>query len=571
MLFRSEIDTYYKGKVKRKTVTVRKGDDLFDKSGGRDLYSGYIINEIYCEKGNEYIDFTSREEVIILGETIGDVNEDEIKRIQIRKTIEEHLNKEYRLTDKGIKVLSLFFIDKVANYRDYDEEGNSIKGKYALWFEEEYKKLINRPKYRNLISSVDVDSYAEEVHNGYFASDKRGKYKDSSTGNSSDDEDAYNLIMRDKEKLLSFDSKLKFIFSHSALKEGWDNPNVFQICTLNETKSTIKKRQEIGRGLRLAVNQEGRRIHGFDVNTLTVMANESYEDFAKNLQKEFEYEAGIKFGVIEKHSFANIIYEQFEELRYLGQDNSEKIYINLKEKDYIDNYGKVTDDLRRDLRDGVVKLPDEFNFVKDKIIIVLRKLAGRLNIKNADDKQYLSLNKKVYLSPEFKELWDRIKYKTRYSVKFDTEKLINICSDEILRTLKVDKGKFIFTKGELDIGIGGILVEERERLAEIIDERDVILPDLITLLQNETNLTRNTIVKILIKSGRLGDFKNNPQKYMEEVGEIIRRNMRKMLVDGIKYTKIGEDEFYAQELFEEKELSGYLNRNLMEAKKSVHD
>lgn len=568
---RVEIDTNDRGKIKRKAVTVRKGDDLFDKSGGRDLYSGYIINEIYCEKGHEYIDFTSREEVIRLGDTIGDVNEDEIKRIQIRKTIEEHLDKEYRLTDKGIKVLSLFFIDKVANYRDYDEEGNSIKGKYALWFEEEYKKLINRSKYRNLISGVDVDSYAEEVHNGYFAADKRGKYKDSSTGSSSDDEDAYNLIMRDKEKLLSFDSKLKFIFSHSALKEGWDNPNVFQICTLNETKSIIKKRQEIGRGLRLAVNQEGRRIHGFDVNTLTVMANESYEDFAKNLQKEFEDEAGIKFGVIEKHSFANITYEQFEELRYLWQDNSEKIYTYLKERDYIDKYGKVTDDLRRDLRDGVVKLPDEFNHVKDKIIAVLRKLAGRLNIKNADDKQYVRLNKKVYLSPEFKELWDRIKYKTRYSVQFDTEKLVNKCSDEILKTLKVDKGKFIFTKGELDIGIGGIQVEERERLAEIIDERNVILPDLITLLQNETNLTRKTIVKILIKSGRLGDFKNNPQKYMEEVGEIIRRNMRIMLVDGIKYTKIGEDEFYAQELFEEKELSGYLNRNLIETKKSVHD
>lgn len=566
-----EIDVFDKGKIKRKPVTVRKGDDLFDKSKGRDLYSGYIINEIYCEKGYEYIDFTSREEVINLGHSIGDVNDDEIKKIQIRKTIEEHLNKEYRLREKGIKVLSLFFIDKVANYRHYDKDGNSVKGKYALWFEEEYKKLINKPKYRNLISGVDIDSYVEEVHNGYFAADKKGKFKDSSTGTSTDDEDAYSLIMKDKEKLLSFDSKLKFIFSHSALKEGWDNPNVFQICTLNETKSIIKKRQEIGRGLRLAVNQEGRRVYGFDVNTLTVMANESYEDFAKNLQREFEEEAGIKFGVIEKHSFSNITYEEFEERRYLGEEKSETLYNHLKEENYIDKYGKVTDELRRDLRDGLIKIPNEFNFVEDKVVHILRKVAGSLNIKNADNKQYLKLNKEVYLSPEFKELWDKIKFKTRYSVEFDTEKLINQCSDEILRTLKVSKGKYLYTKGNIQIDVGGIQEEERERVADIIDERHIILPDLITLLQNETNLTRKTLVRILIKSGRLGDFKNNPQKYMEEVAGIIKRNMRTMLVDGIKYTKIGDDEFYAQELFEDIELSGYLNRNLIESKKSIHD
>lgn len=200
----------------------------------------------------------------------------------------------------------------MANYRWYDEDGNPQKGKFALMFEEEYARAIRKPKYKTLFEGMDLDTVADGVHNGYFAIDKK---KDSSgnamlkdaSGKTAADESAYNLIMKEKEKLLSFDSKLRFIFSHSALKEGWDNPNVFQICTLNETNSLIKKRQEIGRGLRICVNQDGERVHGFDVNTLTVMANESYEKFAEALQTEIENEEGIKFGVVEEHLFANIV------------------------------------------------------------------------------------------------------------------------------------------------------------------------------------------------------------------------------------------------------------------------
>jgi type III restriction enzyme len=265
-----------KGVVKRKAVTVKRGDDLYEKSGGRDVYEGYIISEIYCEEGNEYVAFTSKPDILRIGKPIGDVDDLAIKEQQIRKTIEEHLDKELVLNKLGIKVLSLFFIDRVANYRYYDENGNPQKGIYAKLFEKHYNDLIRQPKYNTLFKDIDLDTAAEEVHNGYFSADKKGVLKDTS-GSTLADEDAYNLIMRDKESLLSFDTKLRFIFSHSALREGWDNPNVFQICTLNETKSEVKKRQEIGRGLRLCVNQDGERQHGFSINTLTVMANESYD------------------------------------------------------------------------------------------------------------------------------------------------------------------------------------------------------------------------------------------------------------------------------------------------------
>ena len=295
-----EIDKKDKnGEVKRKVVTVKQGDDLYIKSGGRDVYEGYIVKDIYCAQGAEAVDFTSRSEILNLGEAVGTIDDDEIKRQQIRATIEEHLNKEIELNPKGIKVLSLFFIDRVANYREYDKEGRPIKGKYAKWFEEIYRDTIRRPKYHDLFHSIhNEDDEAELVHDGYFSADKGkknepGKWKDTG-GNTAADDSTYNLIMKDKERLLSFDCKIRFIFSHSALREGWDNPNVFQICTLNETKSTIKKRQEIGRGLRLCVNQAGERQHDSGINILTVMANESYDEFADTLQREYEAD-GIRF------------------------------------------------------------------------------------------------------------------------------------------------------------------------------------------------------------------------------------------------------------------------------------
>lgn len=566
-----EIDIWddKKGTIVRRAKEYEVEDDLYELSGRREVYKGYQISEINTKEGDEYVSFIGHEP-IRLGEVRGEIDDDIIKRTQIRKTIEEHLNKELRLKKEEIKVLSLFFIDKVANYRTIDKEGNPQKGKYALWFEEEYKKAIQNPKYKTLFNDVDIETEAELVHNGYFAQDKKGRLKDT-RGNTLADEDAYSLIMKDKEKLLSFDTKLKFIFSHSALKEGWDNPNVFQICTLNETKSELKKRQEIGRGLRLAVNQDGERVYGFGVNTLTIMANESYEDFARKLQKEYEEDEGIRFGIVEKHNFANIIVSKDGEITYLEQEASEKIFNHLKEMKYIDNKGKVTDKLKTALKEQKVNIPEEFKEVENQIITNLKRIAGNLNIKNAEDKKPVTLNKMRYLSPEFKELWDRIKYKTTYSVQFDSNDLINKCAEEMKKNLNVNKAKLVYSKAEVDITKAGTIAEENNRYSMDIDESNFVLPDIITFLQNQTNLTRRTLVEILKKSQRLDDFKNNPQKFMEEVAKVIKRKMRLMIVDGIKYEKIGDDVYYAQELFEKKELSGYLSKNMISSEKSVYD
>jgi len=574
-----EFDAMQGGKVKRTSKWARSGDDLYELSKGRTIYEGYIINEIFCEQGNEYIDFTSKPEIITLNQSIGDVSQDEYKRLQIRKTIEEHLEKELHLNQLGLKVLSLFFIDKVKNYRFYDEEGNPQKGKYAQMFEEEYALLIEKPKYHTLFNEVDIKSLPGQVHNGYFAVDKKkdskgeNLYKESKgAGTTIADGSAYELIMKDKEKLLSFDSKLKFIFSHSALKEGWDNPNVFQICTLNETTSVMKKRQEIGRGLRIAVNQEGERVYGFDVNTLTVMANESYEDFVRQLQQEIEEEEGIRFGVVEKHTFANIVIEdENHDHEYLGAKTSERIWQHLLEKKYIDHKGKVQDSLKKDLKENNVNLPEDLKEISGLITASLKKVAGNLNIKNADDKEPVRLNKAVYLGEDFKQLWERIKYKTTFRVDFNVDELVEKCAEDIKKNLIVGKTKFIYEKEKVKILKGGIEGGDLHESIHVYDAKDFRLPDIISFLQNETNLTRKTLVKILTRCERLNDFKNNPQKFIDEVSALIKNQMRHAIVDGIKYEKIGSEHFYAQELFEHEDLKGYLNKNMQESRKSIYE
>lgn len=281
------IDVNGKTGVKRKSVAVRVGDDLYAASGEREIYrNGYIVEEIDASNGCVVF---SNGDTLYQGQRKGDMN-DEVMKFQIRRTVEEHLRKELTLNRQGIKVLSLFFIDRVANYRTYNAQGQEIKGKYARWFEEVYLDLMKKEVFRPL------NHYAlAAIHNGYFSQDKKGQVKDTS-GETRADDDTYNLIMRDKETLLDMSNPLRFIFSHTALREGWDNPNVFQICTLNETKSEIKKRQEIGRGLRLAVNQEGMRCYDKNINRLTVVANESYEVFAKALQTELREDCGVEFG-----------------------------------------------------------------------------------------------------------------------------------------------------------------------------------------------------------------------------------------------------------------------------------
>lgn len=567
-----ELDIKTAAGVRRTTKTVKLDADLYDISGERDLYEGYVLSNIDCTPGNEDIEFRDGT-VIQIGQSIGDFDEDDIKRAQITTTIQKHLDKELKLLPKGIKVLSLFFIDKVENYRVYNSGGKPQKGKYAIMFEEEYAKLINMPKYRTIFKD---DKYllnynASEVHDGYFSVDNKGKVKDTK-GDTQADYDTYSLIMKDKEKLLSFDTPLRFIFSHSALKEGWDNPNVFQVCTLVETRDILTKRQKIGRGLRLAVNQDGERVYGHNINVLTVMANESFADFAAGLQKEIEEETGVKFGIIERYTFASIPYLNAEGyLVNLGFEESEKIWNFLHISKLIESSGKVTDKLKKQIRDEKFDVPEEYNHLKIKIIEVIKKSVSKLNIKNSDDGVTVAVNKQLYLSQEFEELWNRIKNKTTYSVNIDIGKLIENCISGIKSMPTISKQKFVQEVTKANIkrsGVEGELLNIR-----YIEQTHVKnqLPDILRYIQDETKLTRKTIIKILTECGRLDDFKNNSQKFMEVVSDTIKKSLRHLVLDGIKYEKIDGLEYYKQEVFEVEELKGYLNSNVIDSTKSIYE
>ena len=580
-----EVDILKDGKINRKVITVKQNSDL-EELTNREIYEGYIIKDIYGEKGNEYIDFTSQPGYIKKGEAIGAVDDQQIKVSMIRKTIEEHLEKELKLNKEGIKVLSLFFIDSVSKYRQYDEDGNVMLGEYAEIFEREYNELVKKPKYQNLFEKVPEDEMeASLVHNGYFSIDKKSKasnkkekfeYFKDTKGNTNADEDTYQLIMRDKEKLLSFDSKLRFIFSHSALKEGWDNPNVFQICTLKEAGgSPIRRRQEIGRGLRLCVNQDGKRVLGHEFNTLTVMATESYEQFVETFQKEIEKETGIRFGYLEAHSFSNVVIEMEEdEPIYLGQEESEQLYDFLILKGYIDTKGNVQDLLRIDLKDETVALPETIaaqEHIASQVLDRLKSAAGKLEVKNQEDKKLIKVSRKVLNSKEFADLWERVKYKTYFSVEFDSDKLIQACINALDDRLRISRGKLYYTKASIAINIGGVDVTNTKETVTNIKDEVSVLPDIVGYLQNETNLTRQSIVKILTGTQKLKLFKRNPQKFIEGCIEIINEQMRLHIIDGIKYHKTENGEYYSQELFDNEELFGYLKNNMKESTKSPYE
>lgn len=580
---RVELDVLVGNAVKRQEVTVLDGDDLAQTTR-RQIYTDCRIGEIRVERGNEFVELRvpGREVYLKAGEAWGDVDALAVQREMIRRTIKEHLDKELRLRPQGIKVLSLFFIDNVSKYRRYDADGNAIKGEYARLFEEEYRRAANSPAYHTLFAEVDLTHAAEDVHNGYFSIDKKGeRWSDTAENNQSNRDNAeraYNLIMKDKEKLLSFETPLKFIFSHSALKEGWDNPNVFQICNFSTTETDRWRRQTIGRGLRLCVNQNGERVRGFDVNRLTVIATESYESFAENLQKDIEQETGIKFGVLEPHQFAIVSVPGADGAKSpLGVERSKALWEHLKELGHIDAKGKVQDSLKVALVDGTLALPAEFEPQRAQIADVLRKVSGRLEIKNADDRRAVPLRKDaggkaIYLSDEFKALWDRVKHKTTYRVHFDNDKLITDCIDALARAEPIKKTRLQWRKADVAIGKAGVEATEKAGAYPVVlDEADIELPDILTDMQDRTQLTRRSITKILIGSGRLDDFKRNPQQFIEIASEAINRCKRLALVDGIRYQQLGESEFYAQELFDQNELTGYLKNMLLGAKKSVYE
>ena len=578
-----ELDIATAHGVARQTVTVAPLDRL-EEVTKREIYRDHIIGQdIRDAKDDKFMElrYPGGEEYLRPGQAYGDMDALAVQRQMIHRTIKEHLDKEKRLRPQGIKVLSLFFIDAVEKYRQYDDDGNPVKGDYARIFEEEYRRLAKHPDYQTLFKEVDLTTAAEDVHNGYFSIDRKkvgGKtvemFKDSrGEGTTRADGDTYSLIMRDKEKLLSFETPLKFIFSHSALREGWDNPNVFQICALREMTSEQQRRQTIGRGLRLCVNQNGERLRGFESNTLTVIATESYEQFAEKLQKEIEDETGIRFGIVETHQFAGVTATGADGQPVpLGFDQSKVLWEHLKTAGLVNAQGKVQDALRQQLKDGTLTLPEPFAAQLPQVKEILRKLAGRLEIKNADERKQVKTRQAVLQGEDFKALWERIKYKTTYRVQFNNEALLATCIQAIKApNFAITKTRLQWRKADLAIGRSGVDAKGTVTSPPVtFDEGDIELPDILTDLQDKTQLTRRSIHRILVDSGRLDDFERNPQQFIELAAEVINRSKRLALVDGIRYQRIGDDEYYAQELFEQEELTGYL-KNMLAAEKSVYE
>lgn len=573
-----EININKDWKVSRKEIQVdpNRRNNLFVLSWELDVYKDYIIVWIDCYKWNEWVEFESGK-YLRLWDVWWWVSDLEIKRAQIRWTIYSHLDKEMILLKQWIKVVSLFFLDKVDNYRIYNEDWTTTKGVYASIFEEEYNKIIKEPKYNNLFASEEfkelLGTNIDKVHDGYFAKDKKGKIKDSSERGNADDEHAYELIMKDKERLLSFETPLRFIFSHSALREGWDNPNVFQICTLVETADPFTKRQKIGRWLRLPVDQTWNRIQDEDINVLTIIANESYEDFAETLQKEMEDETGVKFGYIEPQIFSHILFTDKETWiqEPLWYQKSEAIYKHLHKEWYIKSNWKVETKLKEDLVDEKFELPKEYSEIQGAVITEIKQVIKKLPVFNRKERIDVKVNKQVLLSPEFKDLWDKIKYKTFYKIDFDIDLFVDKCIIDVTKMEAIPLSKIIMQWVKLNVEKKWITTTDpyRTRRSELKGYKDN-LPDLVRMIEENTGLKRNTIIKILIESKRLTDFTNNPQKFIEKVISIINDNKRKEIIDWIKYEKVWEDYFYSMELFEERELLSNFVTNTVPVTKSVY-
>ena len=552
---------------KEKAVTVGNGADLLTVSNGRACYAdGFSIAEINAEPGSEFIRFSGGR-TLRLGEEIGGMRND-VWRAQIRHTVKRHLDKELLVRARGIKVLSLFFIDRVANYRDYDEGGRPTPGKFAVALEAELVALTGDERYHDLDW---LQQPLAKLHNGYFAQDRKGVLKDT-RGDSQADDVVYNLIMKEKERLLEMGEPLRFIFSHSALREGWDNPNVFQICTLNETRSAVKKRQEIGRGLRLPVDQDGRRIMDESVNKLYVMANENYEDFARALQSEYEEDCGVTFGKVPLLAIAKLTRTVDGIDSPIGREAAEAIRASLASQGMLDADGRIQpafDPRRADFR---LSLPEPHTELAPSVVDLLSYYQIERHVRRERDEGSNRLNKQVALSPEFQELWKRIKPKTTYRVEFDTDVLVRQAVASIKRMERIEKPRIRVTAGQLGVGRGGVSAAAISAADEHVEYGSRPVPDILAYLQDETELTRATLVRILRESGRLVELFNNPQRFMDAVASILKYELHRLLVDGIKYERIdgtGADAEWEMMLFKNEELINYLAAQ--QVSKSVYE
>ncbi len=416
----------------------------------------------------------------------------------------------------------------------------------------------------------------ERLHNGYFAQDKARKgqppvWKDT-RGDTQADDEVYNLIMKDKERLLSLEEPLRFIFSHSALREGWDNPNVFQICTLNETRSPVKKRQEIGRGLRLPVDQNGVRVFDESVNKLYVMANESYEDFARALQTEYEQDCGVTFGKVPFTAFVKLarIVEGVEQP--IGREAAEAIRASLVEQKMLDSVGLIQPAFDPRRPDFKLELPEAHRDLRPAVVDLLAAYQVERHIRRDRDERSNPLKKEVIVSPEFQALWERIKPRTTYRVEFETEALVRRAVDSVRRMERVEAPRIRVAAGQVRVGKGGVTTTAVSVAEELPAYGARGLPDLLAYLQNETELTRSTLARILLESGRLDEVFANAQRFLDQVAAVLKYELHRLLVDGIKYERIpgdGSEAAWEMVLFKNEELVNYLDS--LQVQKSVYE
>ena len=586
--------------IRQKNVTVGIGYNLYDNSGNLDEYKvGFVVKSI--DGRDNSVEFLNGIK-IFAGDVIGKVSEDQLRCIQIRETILSHLERERQLFHKGIKVLSLFFIDRVEKYKQYDEAGHPLNGIYADMFEEEYNDIIGSMQLRagddEYIRYLDAIS-AHDTHAGYFSVDKKGKMTDSKLSDkkqgTSDDIDAYDLIMKNKELLLDRDPKkspVRFIFSHSALREGWDNPNVFQICTLKQSSSEVRKRQEVGRGLRLCVNQDGERMDanvlGNDVqsiNVLTVIASESYDSFAKGLQTELaDAVAGRPVAVTADLFKGKVIVDAGGNEQVVDGDTAQAIYFDLIVNGYIDKKGVLTDKYYADKANGAIQVAEEVTDSRDSVINILDSVydSRAMQPENARDKNVeLQVDPDKLAMPEFKALWKRISPKSVYVVDFDTDELVNKAIASINRNLHVPKIFFKVETGAMDeikskdsLLDGSAFSKSKSSTYDSSKQIRVgssVKYDLIGKLVGETGLTRKAVVAILtgIEKPVFEQFKFNPEEFIIKAAALINDEKATAIIQHITYNVL--DEHYDTDIFTEPTIKGKLGTNAMKAQRHLYD
>lgn len=564
---RIEYEIKQQNGIKRMVRKFGKGDNLLNQSNGLSQYSGFVVADINAN--TDTVTFTNGV-VLEAGEATGDVNEGTLRRIQIREAVKAHLEKEQELFHKGIKVLSLFFIDEVAKYRRYDD-GVEQPGEYASIFEEEYRDalnelpLLNDEPYRAYLNGIK----AERTHNGYFSIDKKTsrlvdpEMKARST--EADDVDAYDLILKDKERLLSLKEPIRFIFSHSALSEGWDNPNVFVICTLKHSDSSIRKRQEVGRGLRLCVNQFGDRIDSganiHDINLLTVVASESYKDFTAGLQKEISESLSARPRKADEAYFTGkVIKTETGDVKITPQ-LAKQIYKYLLKNDYTDDNDGITAAYHEAKKaETLAALPPELAPYAPQIIQLIDSVFSDAALPDIDDGRKAKpnpLNKNLDKA-EFKALWDRINRKAAYTVHFDTEELIKKCVYALDKELHVTKLQYTVTIGqqtdsvsydELKSG-GGFEVKENATEYENNSVHSAVKYDLIGELAEDTQLTRRTIAEILkgMNATVFKQYRQNPEDFMIKTARIVNEQKATMVVEHLTYSPV-DDRHELHEIF----------------------